>query len=235
LPASGQPRVGSLGNPTSGEIWTPPGEQRAIWVTTPSNRPEPGPSSRYFGAAESHPHAVSQPGNSIPGHPRRTFTADVETAAKTRMMSDEDLSSVDELRSRLAALISQGDDLKIQNERLLEDLHEQRRATDASQPSLLSLESGRVLMSESYEGRVISVEGDHVVVVYEVKDDILEQTYLREQFIGHRLPEVGQRLTTVVSVAVTETETPEETGQEDGIGDEADNGPRDPITGPDVF
>ncbi len=96
-------------------------------------------------------------------------------------------------------------------------------------------EPHRVLMNESYEGQVVSVDGDEVVVVYEISDDLVEQTYQRDQFIGGLLPEVGQRLATVVTVAVLEPKSPEDTDPEEGLGDDATDNPRDRITGPMVF
>lgn len=57
-----------------------------------------------------------------------------------------------------------------------------------------------VRMAESYEGIVEDVDGDRVVVVYDVRGAIVEQTYERGQFIDGHLPDVGTRLAVFVNV-----------------------------------
>jgi hypothetical protein len=134
------------------------------------------------------------------------------------------------------ALQRQCDDLKRENEKLRDQLRQQRRAVDTLHASLTARPNCPVSMIESYEGQVVSVQGDEVVVVYEVNEDLVEQTYVRQQFIGEELPQVGQRLAAVVSVAQIEPQAPDASTREDELGeDEAGDKPRDPITGPDVF
>ncbi len=61
-----------------------------------------------------------------------------------------------------------------------------------------------MLMTETYEGQVDHVGENTAVVVYNVNGNLVEQTYVRSQFINGRLPEVGTCVR--VSVVVTEFE-----------------------------
>jgi len=58
-----------------------------------------------------------------------------------------------------------------------------------------------IRMSESYEGVVETRSDEHVWVRYYVGEDLVEQTYEKNQFIDDKLPEVGTCLR--VSVLVT--------------------------------
>jgi len=74
----------------------------------------------------------------------------------------------------------------------------------------------RVRMFETYTGEVVRVHGDRVVVAYEVGDELVEQTYVRDQFLDGDLPKKGARL--VVYVHVREVPP----GEEAASSEEAD-------------
>lgn len=77
---------------------------------------------------------------------------------------------------------------------------EHSEALGCLQSALTSAIEGRLRMSESYEGVVEEVDGDRVLVVYDVDGKIVEQTYDKSQFIGGQLPEVGTQLAVFVNV-----------------------------------
>lgn len=81
-------------------------------------------------------------------------------------------------------------------------------AFEACKQAIENLGTGRpfsadakLRMFESYEGVVKHADDDQVVVVYEVEEDLVEQTYIAKQFIDGKLPEVGDRLAVFVYVA----------------------------------
>jgi len=67
--------------------------------------------------------------------------------------------------------------------------------------ALIARNDGRLRMHESYEGVVKDAWEDGVLVVYEVGDELVEQTYLRSQFLDGELPKLGDRLAVYVHVA----------------------------------
>ena len=58
----------------------------------------------------------------------------------------------------------------------------------------------KIRMFESYEGVVKHADDEHVVVVYEVEEDLVEQTYVAKQFVDGKLPKVGDCLAVFVQV-----------------------------------
>ena len=66
--------------------------------------------------------------------------------------------------------------------------------------ALADAESGQLRMIECYEGIVRHVDGDEVVVVYEVEGDLVEQTYRRGQFIDGNMPNVNDQVAVHVRV-----------------------------------
>jgi hypothetical protein len=61
-----------------------------------------------------------------------------------------------------------------------------------------------MLINETYEGQVEHVSDNVAIVVYNVNGELIEQTYVKSQFIGNKFPEVGTCVR--VSVVVTEFE-----------------------------
>lgn len=62
----------------------------------------------------------------------------------------------------------------------------------------------KTIMTEEYEGQVDHVGNDSVVVIYNVNGGLIEQTYLRSQFLDGKMPKLGTCVR--VSVVVTEIE-----------------------------
>lgn len=60
---------------------------------------------------------------------------------------------------------------------------------------------GRLRMAERYDGVVEHVHKDTVVVVYGVGEDLVEQTYERNQFLDRHLPSKGDHLAVFIHVA----------------------------------
>lgn len=71
----------------------------------------------------------------------------------------------------------------------------------------------RHCMFESYEGVVKHVDDDQVIVVYEVEEDLVEQTYVAKQFVDGKLPKPGDRLAVFVHVAQLPDEQDETMGE----------------------
>lgn len=65
-----------------------------------------------------------------------------------------------------------------------------------------------MIMNETYEGQVEYVGEDTVVVVYNVEGSLVEQTYLKKQFLDGKLPELGACLRITVVVTEFEPELP---------------------------
>ncbi len=80
-------------------------------------------------------------------------------------------------------------------------LHERVDDQDLLRAALTARNDGKLRMTESYEGIVRHVGRDEVVVLFEVDDDLVEHTYMRDQFVDSRLPEKGDRLAVYVHVA----------------------------------
>ena len=72
---------------------------------------------------------------------------------------------------------------------------------DRLQPVLAARAEGRLRMWEAYRGEVVNVNGDTVLVQYDVNGSVIEQTYERSQFLGGRLPEMHAELEVHVIVA----------------------------------
>lgn len=60
-----------------------------------------------------------------------------------------------------------------------------------------------LLMTEKYDGVVVDTSPEGVTVAYQVGDDVVEQTYRKDQFDGGQLPELGAQLSVQVSVVKT--------------------------------
>ena len=79
-------------------------------------------------------------------------------------------------------------------------LNERAHANDVLQNVLIARLDAQLRMFESYEGVVKHADKDQVVVVYEVEDDLVEQTYVAKQFIAGELPKPGDCLAVSVQV-----------------------------------
>ena len=62
------------------------------------------------------------------------------------------------------------------------------------------------VMQETYDGVVVDACGDTAIVIYDVGEDRVEQTYHQSQFIGKRLPAQGTRLRIQVDMFELPTE-----------------------------
>jgi hypothetical protein len=117
-----------------------------------------------------------------------------QTAAREVQRHDRVQARVEELQQTNQTLLVRIDELN-------DWLNDRAKANDRLQSILIDRVDGRLRMAESYQGVVEDVQGDRVVVVYDVNDNVVEQTYERSQFIGGRLPEVDTRLVVYVNVA----------------------------------
>jgi hypothetical protein len=91
-----------------------------------------------------------------------------------------------------------------QQDQLIQHLVERGRANDRLLDFAQSHKSGHVLMMEAFEGFVTRVDPDKVVVVYETETDAITHQYQKAQFIGGRLPAVGQRIVTHICVCASD-------------------------------
>jgi CheY-like chemotaxis protein len=73
-----------------------------------------------------------------------------------------------------------------------------------------ALREGRLRIAETHEGTVEHVHEDSIHVVYEVEDDLVEQTYERSQLIGGQLPALGDRLVAYVYVVLAKPRAEED-------------------------
>jgi hypothetical protein len=130
-----------------------------------------------------------------------------------------------ERRKKLEARVNEGVRL----------LDERAKTIDRLQGALTTRDDGRLRMCESYEGEVVDVRGDRVVVVYDVDGNVVEQTYERRQFLDGRLPEADTDLVAYVIVADTEPRTGGAASEADAERDEVSGSRREPLAGPTEF
>jgi hypothetical protein len=86
-------------------------------------------------------------------------------------------------------------------QRMAETLSDMAKANDSLQRALIADKEGQLRMFESHEGVVMHLDDESVVVTYSIDGDYIDQTYKKDQFIGARLPEKGDRLAVFVHVA----------------------------------
>jgi len=115
---------------------------------------------------------------SLAGQERRT-------AAKATQQYDQLQAHHDAFQTEVLDRLAQGD-----------------AARTRLQAALVGKADGRLCMAESYQGEVMHVSGDSVVVVFEIEGDLVEQTYNRKQFLDSRLPEKGDRLAAYVHIVI---------------------------------
>jgi CheY-like chemotaxis protein len=86
--------------------------------------------------------------------------------------------------------------------------------------SLLALDEHRWLIVEKHEGVIEHVHADYVTVRYAIGDDLIEQTYTRDQFINHTIPPIGSHVQAFVQIALAPSIVPNPVAAEeatDGI------------------
>jgi hypothetical protein len=156
-----------------------------------------------------------------------------ETAAREVQRFDQLHRTLNE---RMKHLEEEKVKLQEENGRLLDLLGETTKTARSMVSVMASRQEQRLRMFESYPGVVEEVEGDQVVVRYEVNGDVVDQTYERGQFQGERLPNVGDHL--VVDVYVTEVPrkgVDKETIEKALAENDKPDPRRKPITGPTTF
>lgn len=114
-------------------------------------------------------------------------------------------------------------------------LDEGAKTIDQLQSAVTARVDTRLRMCQSYEGDVVDVYGDRVVVVYDVDGNVVEQTYERSQFVDGRLPEVDTDLVVHVIVSDAEPRADGTASEEDAQRDEVPGSRREPLSGPTVF
>ena len=70
------------------------------------------------------------------------------------------------------------------------------------------------VMRETSTGIVDHVGNDTVTCIYEVEGDLVEQTYVRRQFLNKELPQPGDRIVAKILLCVDEAPPPEPTPEE---------------------
>jgi hypothetical protein len=87
------------------------------------------------------------------------------------------------------------------NEELQKELQGLRRTVEKNtnvMEGLIALKTGdkegSLLMHEAFDGYVLDVSDDEVLVRYHTADDLIEQVYARDQFEFEKLPEVGDHV-----------------------------------------
>ena len=109
-----------------------------------------------------------------------------ETIAREAERYERLASLYDESQHQRANLHARIDELACR-------LEAQATTVERLHPLDVALSGDRLRLAQSYTGVVEDVHDDTVVVVYDVDGSIIEQTYVRSQFIGGRLPEVQTR------------------------------------------
>jgi hypothetical protein len=178
---------------------------------------------------------------SLPAEPVKPVTGSsliIDLKRESEALSRENAR----LRARVAELALSQKQSRVRRRRLRERLHEfevrldeRAKANDRMQSALIARIEGRLRMCESYQGEVVDVDGDRVVVVYDVKGDVIEQVYERSQFLEGRLPEVGTVLTAYVMAAEVAPQVGEPVPVEDERDDNVPSYRRKPLDEPTIF
>jgi len=186
-----------------------------IWITPEEKREGKFPSFLQF--IEEYLKAIRYPlatrGHDvgyelrIPDLESRGIKTEEKLDALKSELEEKDLEN-ERLKSRVSELqrsnnreIQRYDQESAKNSRLIDHVIERMKANDILQAALIAREGGRMSMFESYEGVVKHVETESIVVLFEIDDELVEHTYKKDQFIGGRLPSIGERLAVYVHVA----------------------------------
>jgi hypothetical protein len=111
-------------------------------------------------------------------------------------------------------LLKEFQSLQETNKGLLDALHGQRAINDCMANAVLGERQGcPLVMVEQVEGVVKSVSRDAFVVVYELEDDFVEQTYSRKAFSGKGLPEINSSVRLSVYMTTVPREKPSNPSQ----------------------
>lgn len=105
----------------------------------------------------------------------------------------------------------------------LNELIDAKREVHGLSDALGDSDNAKARMVEYYEGVVRHRESNEVVVAYEVEDDIIEQTYRRDQFIDGNIPDLNDHLSVLVRVAdVRPDRQIESAGEEEWFDDDGE-------------
>lgn len=108
-------------------------------------------------------------------------------------------------------------ELKAQGERIdrmVETLGEMAQANRLLQHTLNAKNDNRLRMFESFPGVVRDVTDDRVTVTYDLHGDYVDQTYVKEQFLGRKLPAKGEAV--AIFVFVTERSVDRRSSEPEG-------------------
>jgi carbon storage regulator len=105
------------------------------------------------------------------------------------------------LQATVERLTRERDQLSDKYHRVLDDLINAKRELLGLRDALADSDKTNIRMVEYYEGVVRHCDVNEVVVAYEVENDVIEQTYQRDQFIDGNLPELSDHLSVLVRVA----------------------------------
>ena len=103
--------------------------------------------------------------------------------------------------------------------------------TERQQAQVVAQRPSKILFAQSYQGFVIDVKSDSVIVAYETDDDEVRHEYLRTQFKNGVLPELGQRIASHVQVTAMSPDDPPVTRQVDVTTEGEDNERSEPLRG----
>ncbi|MGO9469991.1 MAG: carbon storage regulator [Isosphaeraceae bacterium] len=107
----------------------------------------------------------------------------------------------EELKAALERLTRERDQMSEKYHRVLDDLISAKRQLFGLRDAVADSDKNKVRMIEYYEGAVRHRDMHEVVVAYEVENDLVEQTYQRDQFIDGKMPDLGEQLSVFVRVA----------------------------------
>jgi hypothetical protein len=98
--------------------------------------------------------------------------------------------------------------------RVLDQLINAKRELMGLRDALADSDETKTRMVEYYEGVVRHRDVNEVVVAYEVENDIIEQTYQRDQFIDGNMPALRDHLSVLVRLANVRPDRQSETDGE---------------------
>lgn len=95
-------------------------------------------------------------------------------------------------------------ELKAQNEKLLDAIYSLVKSKEALQSALIASSDGTLCMQETHYGIVNEASEEQVEVAYDTSSGVIKQSYTANQFFRGKLPREGNTIETNVFVIVKE-------------------------------
>ena len=170
--------------------------------------------SRVFGPTDSAP-SVTPPTEYRDSIKDDNLRLTTENEALRTRVAQERRENEHLKRQYMETLVS----LEQRIKELLVRLEKSESACSNACAELTGVSESRLRLSESYEGEVRHNHDSRVVVTFEVREDIVEQTYTSSQFIDGRLPAKGEALVAYIRLVTPPRKESEVAAEDTNVND----------------